>query len=360
MDVGIVTALAVERAAVQTVIAGLVERAVPGDPNHYLVGDLASREAGRPHRVVVAVQARDGTRNAAAIGTDLLRSFPGVRCLIMCGIAGGVPAPVAPERHVRLGDIISATGGVIDYDHTRTVDGVEHLRRSVGGLSTTLLRADRELEVKELRGYWPWHAWVTSRPQDGWPRVHRCAIGSADRLVRDAVKRDEIAQRHGVRAVEMEASGLAVAADLHDRHWFIVRGVADYCDNESKNDIWHPYASLAAAAYTRALLAECAPFVDAQSPGKPGDIAHVLDALLEIPQMRDDYQRRAIMALLPDHIRTMIADNVHGRLHVLAMIQTCIDARDGRESLLAALRLSLPEQSPQLRQAVAVIDQYWP
>jgi nucleoside phosphorylase len=343
-EIGIVTALAVERAAVETMIAGLVERTVPDDPNHYLVGRATSRDEARPHRIVLAVQAQDGTRNAAAISTDLMRSFPGVRCLIMCGIAGGVPAPT-PERHVRLGDIISATAGVIDYDHTRTVDGAEHLRRAVSGLSSALLRADREMEAKELRGQWPWRAWLTGRPSNspGWPRVHRCAIGSADRLVRDVIKRDEIAVRHSVRAVEMEASGLAVASDLHGRHWFIVRGIADYCDNETKNDAWHPYASLVAAAYTRGLLAGA-----------------ILDALLKIPQMRDDYQRRAIMSLLPDHIRTMIADNPNGRLHVLAMIQTCIDARGGRESLVGALRLSLPEESPRLLRTVATIDQFWP
>jgi nucleoside phosphorylase len=356
--------------------------------------------------VVVTMQAQDGTRNAAAITTDLIRSFPQLRCIILCGIAGGIPAPTAPERHVRLGDIIVATGGVVDYDHARTVNGRSDLRRSVEGLSRDLLRADRELEVKELNGSWPWRALLGAadrspprtfaRPADGtdvlvqegrridhphsdrsghvpgWPRVHRCAIASADRLVRDAVKRDEIAGRHGVLAIEMEATGLAVAATLHSKPWFVVRGVADYCDDASKNDVWHPYASLTAAAYLRALLAECPSFDRDPVPhrtqfpalnspgGVRGDLAKVIDALLYIPQMRDDYQRRAIMSLLPDHIRTMVADNVNGRLHVLAMVQTCVDAKDGRERLLDALRLALPPESADLRRAEAAIDEYWP
>lgn len=405
VHVGIVTALPVECAAVRLLVDDVAEQPATGDPNRYVAGWLPSRDQGRPHRVIVALQTQDGTRNAAAICTDLTRSFPNVRCVVMCGVAGGVPAPAAPDRHVRLGDIVVASRGVIDYDHTRTVNGKDHLRRSVEGLSRVLLRADRELEVKELGGNWPWRVWLSdadrpppphfARPPDhtdvlfragarlshprrdrsghaaGWPRVHRCAIASADRLVRDSFKRDDIAERYNVRAVEMEASGIAVAADLHATHWFVVRGIADYCDDAGKNDLWHGYAARAAAAYLRALLAECSSFATHSGPSTPssrtdregsrrGDLAEVVNALLDIPQMQDDYQRRAIMSLLPDHIRTMIADNVNGRLHILAMVQTCIDAEDGRESLLDALQLSLPVQSPHLQRATSVLHAHWP
>ena len=34
---------------------------------------------------------------------------------------------------------------------------------------------------------------------------------------------------------------------------FFLRGICDYCD-ANKNDLWQPYAALAAAAYVRALL----------------------------------------------------------------------------------------------------------
>lgn len=160
--VGIVTALPVECAAVRLVVEDLHDGHVSGDPNHYLAGWLPSKEDDRPHRVVVAMQTQDGTRNAAAICTDLTRSFPGVRCVIMCGIAGGVPAPAAPQRHVRLGDVVVGTRGVVDYDHARTVDGRSDLRRSVQGMSRVLLRADRELEVKEFGDCWPWRAWLAA------------------------------------------------------------------------------------------------------------------------------------------------------------------------------------------------------
>jgi hypothetical protein len=170
----------------------------------------------------------------------------------------------------------------------------------------------------------------------------------------------------------MESSGLEVAADLHGRRWFVVRGVADHCDNASKNDIWHRYASLAAASYVRALLAECRPLRDdrdrhvvavghgPKDGSRLTSLARIVDVLLTVPSMRDDYQRRAVMALLPPHIRTMIADNVNGRLHVLAMVQTCFEADNGRQGLLDALRLSLPSPSTDLERVMEAIDVYWP
>jgi nucleoside phosphorylase len=405
--IGIISALPVESVAVDMVLDEVGGQPAPGDPHRYRSGRLPSTEPDRPHRVVVAVQTRDGTRGAAAIGTAMLRSFPSLRVLVMCGIAGGVPAPHAPLRHVRLGDVVVATDGVVDYDHVRTVDGVDSPRRPVPGLSATLLRADRELEMKELHGQQPWRRVLRdavrrnagyARPPDdtdvlfvggeraphpapaasghapGRPRIHRGTIGSADRLLRDAAMRDRLAARFRIRAVEMEGSGLAAGADLHDRHWFMVRGIADYCDDNTKNDRWHPYASLAAAAYLRALLAECPPFAE-PSPGAasakpvraPGAApAHSADrqratveALLELAQMRDDYQRRAILALLPEHIRTAIPDSVVGRLHVVALVDTCQRYPDGRDALISALDRALGAESPEFLRLAAVIRENW-
>ncbi|MGI5152600.1 effector-associated domain 2-containing protein [Plantactinospora sp. CA-294935] len=402
---------------------------VPGDPNHYRGGTLPSRDPARPHRVVIAVQTEDGTRNAAAICADMARSFPGLGTFVMCGIAGGVPAPHQPDRHVRLGDIVVATKGVVDYDHVWTVDGTDTLRRSVQQPSKALLRADRELEMKELAGELPWGAllgtaqaraaWfrrpaeetdplasqgpVEGRPDTrpewpvGSPRVHRAAVGSADRLLRDAARRDALAGRHQIRAVEMEGSGVAVAADLHERQWFMVRGVADYCDNRTKSDVWHPYAALVAAAYVRALLAETAPFVpedrrpagpapnalqpnalqpnalqpnapqpNAPQPNglqpnapQPNGLQAIVDALMGVPAMRDDYQRRAVLNMLPEHIRTAVPDSVVGRLHVVGLVRTCEHYPGGREALLDALRLTFGVDDPDYRRINGIVERHW-
>ena len=50
-------------------------------------------------------------------------------------------------------------------------------------------------------------------------------------------------------------AGVAIGSYVGGRSWFMVRGIADHGDNATKNDDWHPYASLAAAAYLPAIRA---------------------------------------------------------------------------------------------------------
>ena len=409
---GIVTALPWECAAARLFIDDLRDLSVQGDPNHYGSGWMPSKDPSRPHRVIVAMQVQDGTRNAAALCSDMARSFPGLQVFIMCGIAGGVPVAHGAQGRVRLGDVLSATAGIVDYDHVRTVDGESRLRRSAEGLSKVLLRADRVLEAKSLAGE-EWRGTLhdtarrvpsfgplsrgadllelepsagaevavaadatdsqRGRSTDDGTHVHRGAIGSADRLLRDAVLRDELAERYGILGVEMEGSGIAVGADLHERHWYMVRGVADYCDNRTKSDAWHPYASLAAAAYVRALLTECMPFesatdarhsaaVAAAAPSTVGGIGNlqaIVGVLADLRIMQDDYQRRAVMAQLPGRIRTMVPDNVVARLHVIALVQTCEGFPDGRDVLLDVLRLTLGADSADFQRLEGVILDNW-
>lgn len=373
ITLGLVTALPVEAAALRMVVDGSVPWAVAGDPNLYSVGWLPARGARR-HRVVMVNQVRDGRPDAASVSADMARSFPGLRAIVLCGIAGGVVRRWH-GRALSFGDVVSATEGVVDYGHVRVLDGGEELRRQTDGLSKLLLRADRELEIGErvagdipeqwlsvLEGMLGRSAGRFRRARR--PRVHRGALGSADKLVRSAVARDGIAEKYGVCAVEMEGSGVAVGADLHELHWFMVRGIADRCD-EAKDDSWHRYAALAAAAYTRALLGE----VPAVGNGGVGDLsarmstaalAEVVDALLGLSLMRDDNRRRAFLDVLPVHIRTQMTDSQVGRLHVMGLVQACERFDGGREALVAALRVALGEGSGELAQVVAVLDRWWP
>ena len=99
---------------------------------------------------------------------------------------------------------------------------------------------------------------VSARPPDehripGKPKVFIAPIASSNTLLKDPVKRDELNKHFGVRAVEIEAAGVADAAFKKQVGLLVVRGICDYCDS-SKNDLWHEYAALTAAAYTMALL----------------------------------------------------------------------------------------------------------
>jgi nucleoside phosphorylase len=389
IHIGIVVALPVESAAVRMLVKEPCDVSVPNDPNQYRSGWLPSKDPNRPHRVLVALPAREGTRDAAAMVSDMARSFPELRVFVVCGIAGGVPAPSAPSRHVALGDIVVADS-IVDYRHVRRVDGVETLRRNTTGLSAALLRADNELRVLAEGGVEPWHktlmhamTWAqafrrpneTSDPHyviiralspDGAPlrpRVWRGVVGSADTLLRDSALRDALADQYGIIAFEMEGAGVAVAADRHERHWFMVRGITDYCDS-AKDDTWHRYAALAAASYVTALLAAFPPCGEAPGSGKrPSDnmaAMHVIvDALLDLPEMTDDQQRRAVMAQLPRHIRAAVPDNAKPRLHVLGLVNTCQSIEGGEEALINALRLAIGADSPAFLKIEQIVRSNW-
>ena len=387
--VGILTALPEEYLAMRSIMHATVDSSATQDPHQYCSGWFRSKDPEKPHCAVIALPAREGTRFAAAATTDMLRSFPDIRVVIMCGIGGGVPAPANPRRDVRLGDIVVATEGIIDYDHVRQVDGTTEHRRIVSGISAALLRADRALRIRELGGEEPWlahiHEVAASNPrfqrplvdsdplhglraeQSGSsvtaprPGVWRGKIGSADTLLRDARRRDRLAAKYGLLAFEMEGVGVATAVGAHDLHWFQVRGICDYCDNETKNDLWHDYAALVAASYVKSLLAECPPFGQAQPGGisPVGNIQVVVDSLLALPQLSDDYHRRAVLSFLPGDIRDAVPSSVTARIHVVQLVRTCERTPGGRDALLEALRLALGESSPDFRRTEAVFLRHW-
>lgn len=85
------------------------------------------------------------------------------------------------------------------------------------------------------------------------PRVFRGPIGSANIVLGDPKKRDALRDRYGIKAVEMEGSGVADASWVAGVGYLVVRGTCDYC-NTTKNDNWHNYAALIAAAYTRTVI----------------------------------------------------------------------------------------------------------
>jgi WD40 repeat protein/nucleoside phosphorylase/energy-coupling factor transporter ATP-binding protein EcfA2 len=312
---GIITALPIETAAV---------RAVFGDPRRI---DVPGAGAGRAYWMAHVLSPLGGTHciviaeadmgnNIAAIRASLLLShFPNVTSIIMCGIAGGVPAPDKAEDHVRLGDIVvSNQKGVVQYDFVkRTVkrkraDVAEEIRAAPRPPSALLLEAVRILESNALLGQRPWEGFLQEcldrlqwrRPDEstdvladlhegtqglahptqdarrsGQPLVFRGPIASANTLLKDPARRDGLREKFGVKAVEMEGSGIADATWTHGIGYLVVRGISDYCDMK-KNDRWQPYAAAGAAAYVRALL-EVMPgntATPSDLPNQSGPVAH--------------------------------------------------------------------------------------
>ncbi|MBA8927767.1 nucleoside phosphorylase [Kutzneria viridogrisea] len=292
--VGLLTATPEEFAAMRAFLDSVVELRVAEDPATYVLGALPSWDCGRRHNVVLTLLGSTANSAAANGCANLARSFPTVELTIMVGIAAGIPNPVRHEQHVRRGDIVVATRGVVDYDHVRVVGGDTELRRAFSLPSPRLVRCADMLQADELVGdRRPWENLLDlsvrpelakySRPptrsdilldssgarlrhpsrsrsghREGFPKVHYGSIGSADRSLRDVAVRDELAKRYGFLAVEMEGSGIGSSSTLNGLEWFVVRGISDYGDTH-RDHAWRRYAALAAAAYVRSLLGKCTP-----------------------------------------------------------------------------------------------------
>jgi nucleoside phosphorylase len=284
----LVTALPKETAAVKATFDSVKQINVQGDPNIYEIGTF---DQNGEQRHVLFASSGMGTLNASALATNALRTFPQLQHIVMVGIAGGCPNAAKPDEHVRLGDVVvSGSGGIIAYDYVKeTVDG-RSIRSSPQKPSAALLKVVEHLQAEELLGKRPWDAISRaafqilgsdySRPpnskdvlhdgataiahpldssrQGGMPRVFSGVIAAADTLLKNAATRDELRDRFGARAVEMEASGLQNAAWHQGKDIFVIRGICDYCDS-GKNDDWQKYAALMAASYARAMIEAVGP-----------------------------------------------------------------------------------------------------
>jgi nucleoside phosphorylase len=291
--VGWICALPIEFSAAM-VMLDTVHQAPPKhvvDKNAYEVGRIGN------HNVVIACLPKGmmGTISASTVAAHMSFSFPNIITRLMVGIGGGVPSAT---NDVRLGDVVVCkpgplNNGIVQYDFgKRTGDGFEqtgHLPSPPQALLTVISRLEARHDIhgstiptilqnfdtehmREKFGY-PGadhdelfqadYAHITgeatcakcdrSRLQVRSPRraatvVHYGAIASGNSVMKDAVTRDELGQRHGVLCFEMEAAGLMNAFPC-----LVIRGICDYSDTH-KNKEWQGYAAAAAAAYAKELL----------------------------------------------------------------------------------------------------------
>jgi HEAT repeat protein/nucleoside phosphorylase/MinD-like ATPase involved in chromosome partitioning or flagellar assembly len=286
--IGVITALPKEYAAVNILLENKNEMyKIPstGAGQRYCLGEIPS-EGGNRHSLVLA-NADIGNNTVATRTSLLLEHFPNIKSIIMVGIAGGVPNPKKADDHVRLGDIIvSNESGIIQYDLIKQeIKEITH-RNFPRPPSTNLMEAVRYLEAEEILGNRPWEKYInkalsalkTIRPSESkdvlynsdnqeeviqhpedprrikyQPRVFIGPIAAANGLQKDPKVRDKLREKFKVKAIEMEASGIADASWNHEVGYLVVRGICDYCDSH-KNDEWQQYAAIVAAAYTRALI----------------------------------------------------------------------------------------------------------
>jgi len=297
VTIGVVTALPKEYAAVLTMLDEPVDyEGLRRRGRHFKIGTFPALNNDKHFAAVVRCGV--GNNRAASRAAILADEFPNLTAVIMIGIAGAVPHPSRPSEHVRLGDVVvSGDSGIIQYDlGTQTTDGwisrhkpsppgpllldavyrlqaaaysedldwEELLQRSKGLRNSARPSPSKDIlrkspsTIRIIRRFFPKHLSIVNHPadpqrRDGTPRVFVGPIGAANRLQKDAITRDELRDRFGIMAIEMEGAGIMDATYDLNLPYLVIRGTCDYCD-EFKTKIWQEYAACIAAAYLVALL----------------------------------------------------------------------------------------------------------
>jgi len=282
----IVTALPEEFAAAQVVFKS--EKSFSDEVTELSIAIAELTIKGKCRVLILAMLNGPGNNIAGICAERLLAAYPQLIHIVMCGIAGAVPNPSVPENHVRLGDIVvSGQGGVVQYDFVKeNIRGAVNPRHPPRPPSMELLNIVRRLESDALLNKRPWETMIATairrlgkdwrRPStrfdrlEKWekgpvqvvhplrrrprhPAIFQGTIASANKLLKNPRKRDYLRDNFGVRAVEMESSGIADATIMNQRQYFVIRGTCDYCD-PNKGNMWHNYASVIAASFARSVV----------------------------------------------------------------------------------------------------------
>lgn len=277
---GIVTVLPEECAAMRKMMSNVECHTFPGSGSghEFWIGEIKSLN-NKVHSVVLAQTLGAGNQGATYRAAILTAHFPKVKTIIMTGIAAGVPDLNNITKHVRLGDVI-VSEKLIEFDNGKLINGELLQSNSAQRPSALFKQAYRKIEQLTMDGTNVWYTYIDQyantefkkphrdivydennvkarHPRDksrkGYPKVFSGAIATSNKLLRDAKFRDSLKSDHGIYAIEMEASGIADASWESEKSFFIVRASSDYGDI-NKNDEWHFYAALVAAAFTRAIL----------------------------------------------------------------------------------------------------------
>ncbi|KAK5747553.1 hypothetical protein LTR17_000196 [Elasticomyces elasticus] len=276
------------------------------DHNVYTLGSIYGLN------VVITGLPLAGNTYAATAVAQMVRTFPRLRFGLLVGIGGGVPHTEAGRIRlgdVVVSKPVDEHSGAVQYDHGKAEAGgfrrtgfvapppmvllnaaqrlsadrvlaprdplITHLQRI--NTSRRLLRHYRYPGVGEDFLYQPDYIHlkrsascvqcgcdvgrlVTHDPEhhEGHLEgvedeghcitIHRGTIGAGEKVMRNGIERDQLAETYELLCFEMEAAGA-----LNDFPCLVIRGISDYADSH-KNNRWQGYAAAVAAAYARELF----------------------------------------------------------------------------------------------------------
>ncbi|KAL4878189.1 nucleoside phosphorylase domain-containing protein [Aspergillus karnatakaensis] len=303
---GIICALDKELLAVRCLLDSVHPplRVSRHDSNSYTLGTMG----GHNIAATCLPASEYGTNSAASAASQIRMSFPELEFCLLVGIAGGIPG----KEDIRLRDVvvslpIGTRSGVVQHDMGKSTPDVCFVetgslqrppRVLLGGISS--LRSNPHLASNPLREF----VEIISRLKPAYsfpgrvndllfqpncvhdtsdatcdgqvncqvprtprgtnhPYIHYGLIGSGNKVVKDAVLRDQLAKKYNILCLEMEAAGI-----LNVLPCLVIRGICDYSDSH-KSKVWQEYAAATAAAYPKLLL------IDIRAYGPFGHIAPV-------------------------------------------------------------------------------------
>src|SRR2546423_1502882 len=246
-----------------------------GDDYVFQAGEICG------HNVIIATLPAGqeyGTGSAAALASQVKRFFPNLWFGLLVGVAAGLPnLSRNPPRDIRLGDILVAlpegeNAGLVAYDLGKETgkDGFQLLRfGSVLANTETVVRsAIGSIKLKapnDAQSILPYYEHAKDkenthgtfidpgqeqdklyqvdedgveqevkrepRPDTKRTRVWYGPIGSGEKLVKNARKKNELKNKHSVIGLEMEAAGTMNRIPVG-----VIRGVCDYGDEHTSKD----------------------------------------------------------------------------------------------------------------------------
>lgn len=254
------------------------------------------------HNIVIATLPAGqeyGTGSAAALASQVKKFFPNLWFGLLVGVAAGLPdLSRNPARDIRLGDVLvglpdGESAGLVAYDLGKeTEDGFQPLRlgHALAATEPIIRSAIGSIKLEapnDAQIFLPYYEAIRNnehatgtfadpgqecdrlylasedgtdgmverahRPEAKRTRAWYGPIGSGEKLLKNAQKRNELRDKYGVIGLEMEAAGTMNRIAVG-----VIRGVCDYGDKH-KNKEWQPYAAAMAAAYAKAVLDEIPP-----------------------------------------------------------------------------------------------------
>lgn len=200
---------------------------------------------------VVAVFSRWGKVAAASTTTELIVAH-GVSRVVLCGIAGGLDATLAPGDVVVASELVQHDldaspffpPGVVPLLGTSRMPTDDAMSAGLLGAAGAFLKLDRALLDRELAAHLP----------PGTRRAARGVIATGDVVVADDAHRDAVRRRvPEALCVEMEGASAAQVCFEHEVPFACVRFISDGAGAEVAREV-APFLGGLAAAYTVGIL----------------------------------------------------------------------------------------------------------